>query len=78
MSEKIGNALTDEKNTVQLVTADTVITSGGESANSAVFSGVLSASNSGMLVFYNGQFYQIARTTSADFQIKISKVAFPS
>lgn len=54
MSEVIGNALTDEKNTVQLVTADTVITSGNVIASAG--GAVSSSSGSGVYAFMIAMF----------------------
>lgn len=73
MAEKIGNAITDEKNTVELMTADTVIMSGDNdslvcctplqtvisgTANSVMSRGFMA------LIEKDGEFYQVTCITS--------------
>lgn len=58
MSEKIGNAITDQKNVVELMTADTAIVSGG--SNDVIIGGGATGANNGywcFLIYANGTFY---------------------
>ena len=78
MSEKIGNALTDEKNTVQLVTADTVITSGG--SNDVIIGGGATGVNNGhwcFLIYSNGTFY-VSYGDCINGLARTSKINLPS
>lgn len=77
MSEKIGNAITDQKNMVELMTADTAIVSGGGSSE-VVFSAPISAQNEGFLIYYNGEFYIGYKTISSNFEMAFQKVTLPT
>lgn len=73
MSEKIGNAITDQKNVVELMTADTAIVSGNNSSlvccaplQAAISGTANSVMNRGFmaLIEKNGEFYHVTCITS--------------
>ena len=86
MSEVIGNALTDEKNTVQLVTADTVITSGNviASAGGSVVPSSGSDAWGFMIVMFekDGNLYMASgkrsSTGSGSLSVNCEKITIPT
>lgn len=78
MSEKIGNAITDEKNTVELMTADTVIMSGG--SNDVIIGGGAAGANTGdwcFLIYNNGTFY-VSYGDCTNGLKRTTKISLPS
>lgn len=78
MSEKIGNAITEQKNMVELMTADTMVID-SENANVPIFSPLIATNNEGYVMFYNGQFYTVSRAnvSSVHLEVEILKINLP-
>lgn len=77
MAEKIGNAITDEKNTVELLSAKTALVSSEGNSDKAVFSGTISSGDR-ILMCLNGNLYKISVATSVGNPIDIELMTLPT
>lgn len=88
MSETIGNAITDDKNTVKMVTADTLVVNGDSNGEGVLASGMASVPDnsvySGTLIMLykeNGTLYAISieyNNSSSKLSTEINKITLPT